>query len=169
VEWVQADSTALPETLFGRFDVVYSTIGVVCWIADLDAWMRGACAALRPGGRLVLVEIHPLIQMFDSLAPLRVDFPYAFDGPRTFDLPGSYADRDAAVASTASVQFGHSLGEVVTAALGAGLRVDALREHMDSARDHRGDILTREADGRLRARLGGEPIPVLFTLLASRP
>jgi len=169
VEWVQADSTALPPSLFGRFDVVYSTIGVLCWIADIDAWMRGAFAALRAGGRLVLVEIHPLVQMFESFSPPRVDFPYAFDGPRAFDLPGSYADPDASVASTASVQFGHSLGEIVTAALGAGLRVETLHEHMDSARDHRGDVLTLEADGRYRARLDGEAIPVLLTLIASRP
>jgi hypothetical protein len=73
------------------------------------------------------------------------------------------------VAATASVEYGHSLGERVTAAPAAGLRVDALREHMDAARDPRGDVLTREADGRYRARLDGEPIPVLFTLIASRP
>jgi hypothetical protein len=73
------------------------------------------------------------------------------------------------VAATATVEYGHSLGEIVTAALDAGLRIDALREHMDAARDHRGDVLTLEADGRYRARLDGEPIPVLFTLLASRP
>jgi SAM-dependent methyltransferase len=169
VEWVQADATALPEALHGRFDVVYATIGVLCWIADLDAWMREVFTALRPGGRLVLVEIHPLLQMFESFSPPRVDFPYAFDGPRAFDLPGSYADPDADVAATASVEYGHSLGEIVTAALAAGLRVEALREHMDAERDHRGDVLTLEADGRYRARLDGEPIPVLFTLIASRP
>src|SRR5262249_34520449 len=121
VEFVEADSTALPVSLHGRFDVVYSTIGVLCWIADIASWMRSAVSALRPGGRLVLVEIHPLIQMFETLSPLRVDFPYAFDGPREFNLPGSYADPGAVVESTASVEYGHSLGEIVSCALAAGL------------------------------------------------
>jgi hypothetical protein len=29
-----------------------STIGAICWIEDIDAWMRSAAATLRSGGRL---------------------------------------------------------------------------------------------------------------------
>ncbi len=150
-----------------RFDLVYSTIGVLCWIADLDAWMRSVAFALRPGGRLVLVEIHPLFTTIASLDPLELDFPYAFDGPRRFDEPGSYADAEADVAATVAVEYGHSLGEIVTAAIGAGLRIDALHEHLDADRDDRGDVLARDPDGRYRLRVGGELLPVRFTLLAT--
>ena len=52
--------------------------------------------------------------------------------------------------------------------MSAGLRVDALYEHLDAAIDGRGGVLAREADGRYRLRIDGEPLPVLFTLLASR-
>jgi SAM-dependent methyltransferase len=168
-EFVEADAAALPPELHGRFDLVYSTLGVIGWIGDIGAWMASAHAALRPGGRLVLVEIHPLFNMVAAADPLQLDFPYAFDGPRRFDEPGSYADPDADVAATEQILYGHSLGEVVTAAIGAGLRIDALHEHMDTARDPRGRILKRGEDGRLRLRVGGEALPVLFTLLASRP
>src|SRR4051794_1959357 len=60
IDWVHADVTALPAQLHGRFDLAYATIGVLGWIADLDAWMRSVAATLRPRGSLVLVEIHPL-------------------------------------------------------------------------------------------------------------
>lgn len=167
VGWVEADATALPPALHGRFDIVYSTVGVLCWIADVDAWMRSVHAALKPGGRLVLVELHPLWVMVGAVDPLVLDFAYAFDGGRTFDEPGSYADRDADVASTRTVEYAHSLGEVVTAALTAGLRIDGLLEHMDAVRDGRG-LLTPEADGRCRLRSGGEVLPLFYTLKASR-
>ena len=167
VEWVEANAMDLPAELHGRFDVVYSTAGVIGWIDDIDAWMRSVHAALRPGGRLALVEIHPLFLMIASLDPLVLDFPYAFDGGRVFDEPGSYADPDADVASTKTIEFAHSLGEVVTAAIDAGLRVDALHEHMDATRDWRG-MLTPEADGRSRLRVGGEILPLSYTLRASR-
>ncbi len=102
--------------------------------------------------------------------PLVVDFPYAFDGRREFDEPGSYADPDAKVAATKEIVYAHSLGEIVTATIDAGLRVDALREHLDAEADPRGNVAAREADGRVRVRLGGtQPIPLLFTLLASKP
>ncbi|MBE2319910.1 methyltransferase domain-containing protein [Solirubrobacter sp. CPCC 204708] len=166
-EWVEANAMDLPAALHGRFDLVYATLGVLCWIGDLDAWMRSAASALRPGGRLVLVELHPLFLMVGSVEPLQLDFPYAFDGARTFDEPGSYADPEADVSATATVEYAHSLGEVVTAALGAGLRIEALAEHMDAARDGRG-LLTPEADGRCRLRVNGEVLPLLYTLVARR-
>jgi SAM-dependent methyltransferase len=169
IEWVEADAAALPEALHGRFDLVYSTMGVIGWIGDIGAWMASAHAALRPSGRLVLVELHPLFNMVAEREPLTLDFPYANEGPRRFDEPGSYADRDAEVTATAQVLYGHSLGEVVTAALDAGLVIDGLREHFDVGRDPRGDVLERESDGRFRLRVTGELLPVLFTLLASKP
>jgi SAM-dependent methyltransferase len=167
VDWVQADATALPVALHGRFDLVYSTVGVLGWIGDIDAWMRSVRGALRDGGRLVLVEIHPLFLMVASAEPFTLDFPYAFDGPRTFDEPGSYADPDAHVSATATVEYAHSLGEIVTAALGAGLRVDAFQEHLETARDPRG-LLAPEHDGRYRLRVSGELLPLLYTLTATR-
>jgi SAM-dependent methyltransferase len=169
LELVEADSTALPESLHGRFDLAYATIGVLSWIADLDGWMRSAHAVLRPGGRLVLVDGHPLYMAIASLEPFALDFPYADDGPRRFDEDGSYADPDAKLADTVSIQFGHSLGEIVTAALRAGLRIEALHEHLEVDRDPRGDLLAPGADGRYRLRITGERLPILYTLIAARP
>jgi SAM-dependent methyltransferase len=169
LELVEADSQALPASLHGRFDLAYATIGVLTWIGDLDGWMRSAHAVLRPGGRLVLVDAHPLYQTIESLEPLRLDFPYADDGPRRFDEDGSYADPEAKLAHTVSIQFGHSLGEIVTAAAQAGLRVEALHEHLDVDRDPRSDLLARDDDGRYRLRISGERLPILYTLIAARP
>jgi SAM-dependent methyltransferase len=170
IEWLQADAAALPDSLNGRFDLAYATLGAICWIEDIGAWMGCAAATLRPGGRLVVVEIHPLYAMVEGAGePLRLDFPYAFDGPRRFDVPGSYADPDAPVRAEAEVVYAHSLGEVVNAAIAAGLRIDALDEHLQADVDPRGDLLTRGEDGRYRLEVSGERLPVLFTLIATRP
>jgi 2-polyprenyl-3-methyl-5-hydroxy-6-metoxy-1,4-benzoquinol methylase len=168
IEFVEGDSTALPDSLRGRFDLAYATIGVICWIGDIDAWMRSVASTLRPGGKLVLVEIHPLYNMLESTEPFRVDFPYANTGPIGFSEDGSYADPSAKLEVTETVVFSHSLGEVVTAAVNAGLRVEALHEHLEIERDPRGDVLAREEDGQLRLRVDGQPLPVLLTLIAAR-
>jgi SAM-dependent methyltransferase len=169
VEFVEAEATALPVALHNRFDLVYATLGVIYWIDDLRAWMRSAAAALRGGGRLLLVEVHPLYAMVARTDPLELDFPDANDGPRAFDEEGSYADPEAQVAATESIEYGHSLGEVVTAALTAGLRIDRLDEHLDGDFDPRGTLLARSKDGRYRLSVGGELLPVLFTLIAQKP
>ena len=170
LDLVQADSRALPSSLDARFDLVYATHGVLNWIDDVDAWMGGVARVLRPGGRLVLVEIHPLYMAMASLDPLVLDFPYADTGPVEFDEPGSYADPQAPVEATRTVEHAHSIGEVVTAALDAGLRVVALREHLEAEHDPRGGMSqTREADGRHRVRIDGVAVPLQYTLVAARP
>jgi SAM-dependent methyltransferase len=170
VRFVEAEATSLPVELHNKFDLVYSTIGVLVWIADVRAWMRSAAAALRGGGKLLLVECHPLYSMIESADPLRLDFPYVGDGgPRAFDEPGSYAGADLSVAATATVNYAHSIGEVVNAALAAGLKIEHLEEHVDADFDPRGSILAREDDGRYRLRLDGELLPFLFTLVAAKP
>ncbi len=75
---------------------------------------------------------------------------------------------DRGFAATAEIVYAHSLGETASAAIGAGLRIDALHEHLDADFDPRGDVLTRQDDGRLSLRVSGERLPVLFTLLATR-
>jgi SAM-dependent methyltransferase len=169
VQFVEADATQLPVELHNRFDLVYATIGVINWIEDLRAWMRSATAALRGGGRLLLVDIHPMYGMVGSLEPLRLDFPYAFDGPRAFDEPGSYAGADLPVAATETVEYAHSLAEVVNAALAAGLKIQRLDEYVESDFDPRGDVIAREDDGRYRLRVDGELLPMLFALVAAKP
>ena len=141
----------------GSFDLVYATIGVITWIGDLDAWMRGAFALLRPGGRLVLIDLHPLLTMIESRDPLTLDFPYVNDGPRHFEGSGSYANPDADLHWSVD-EYAWSLGEVVTSAVAAGLSIVRLDEHVDAAADPRGGLLAREADGLFRLRIGrGRP------------
>jgi len=175
VATLEADATRLPATLAGQFDYVYASIGVLCWIDDIDAWMAGVERSLRPGGALVLVELHPVVTMVESLDPLVVDFPYAFDGPHVYTGTGTYANRDAPIEWT-TVQYAHSIGEVVTAAISSGLRVERLIEHT-SGSFNTGQFEYPEDDGRYRLRLGigatrdgvvepACPMPALFTLIA---
>jgi SAM-dependent methyltransferase len=168
IHLVEADACDPPEALHGTFDIVYAAIGVLCWIDDLDQWMSAMHRLLRAGGHLVLVELHPIYLMIDRTDPLVLDFPYAYDGAHRFDQDGSYADPDAHLASTATVQYAHGVGEVVSAAVTAGLEVLHLGERTDSPRDYRGDLQRSDADGRYRLRLGGQPLPLLYTLLAQR-
>jgi ubiquinone/menaquinone biosynthesis C-methylase UbiE len=170
---VESDAQDLPHALDSSFDLVYTSIGALCWIGRLDSWMAGVARALRPEGTLVLVELHPLLTMVDSVDPPTLDFPYEFDGPYVFHGTGSYANPDADVSWT-TVQFAHSLGEIVTAAIDAGLTIAHLEEHTSSSFNPRQPGTGMEEDGRYRYRIGqgaagspAYPLPVLFTLLAT--
>lgn len=168
IEYVQADATHLPADLHGRFDLAYATLGVLGWIGDLHAWMGSVAACLRPGGKFVLVEFHPLLGMFRSLDPVETWASYEFDGPHVEEHSGSYANAEEPARSPSRVLYRHSLGEVITAAAEAGLGIDAVIEHMDADNDMTGWLLSQGDDGRWRYRLGEFALPVLFTLRASK-
>jgi SAM-dependent methyltransferase len=167
VDWVEADVCEIPERLHGRFDLAWATVGVLCWIGDLEAWMRSVAAVLRPRGQLVLMDGHPLGKMVSTTDPLTVAMPYG-GGVRLPDSDGSpYANVE--VRPGPNVQFAYSLGEVVTAAADAGLRIVQLVEHLDVSFDHRSGGVHEEPDGRWRLRVDGQALPTLFTLRALRP
>jgi len=67
-----------------------------------------------------------------------------------------------------NVNYAHSLGEVVSAAVAGGFVVASLREHLEAGFDPRGNLLERDEDGRARLRLGGQLLPLLFTLVATK-
>jgi SAM-dependent methyltransferase len=101
--WVQADPQALPRELRrGRFDLVYSGLGSLAQIGDLDAWTQSVASALRPGGDLLLYEEHPVALCVDGLMHWRE----------------SYFDEGS-----------RRLGQVVTATSRAGLAPRALEEY----------------------------------------
>ncbi len=164
--FVEADVLDLPEWLSGRFDVVFASYGVLCWINSAAAWMRSAAACLRPSGAVVLIDIHPLVMMVDTVDPLVLDFPYAGEEPVTLSSSASYAVGGLSPETSQTTQWPHGLGEIVTAAAAAGLRVESLTEWFDEAKDPK---LAAGPDGRARFPVGGEQLPTSYALRARRP
>ena len=165
VEWICADAIALPRALDGRFDLVWATMGVLCWIADVRAWMCAVANTLAAGGRLVLIDGHPLGALLKSEPVLHVARPYVDSHRRFVEAGWDYA---SPMRTGPQVQFFHSLGEVVSAAASAGLYVRHLHEHTDLSCDLSVAYLKREPDGRYRRRADGHALPVMFTLIAMR-
>jgi hypothetical protein len=108
----------------------------------LDRWAGSAASTLRAGGWLVVVDLHPCT----TGRPARSAHAGLSDadvGRSTSTTLGPTPTREADIGATATVQWVHSLGEVVTAVARAGLRVDRLVEHLSAEVDHRGGVLVR--------------------------
>lgn len=132
-EFVVSNVYDAPAALGGRtFDRVYTGIGALCWLPDIEAWAAVVEQLLRPGGRLHLVEFHPLTHWCLSETDLCVKYSYFHEGPWVWeddpDEPGSYADPDAVFEHNDTVEWNHGIGAIVTALARAGLRVASLVE-----------------------------------------
>jgi len=53
VDFVHAQVYDAPEVL-GRFDFVFTGIGALCWLPDIDRWAGVVADLLVPGGRLFM-------------------------------------------------------------------------------------------------------------------
>jgi SAM-dependent methyltransferase len=149
-----------------RFDVVYTGIGALVWLPDIYRWAQVVAELLAPGGFLYLVEGHPIAQVMDNVQGAAVVRDYFDDQPRVEDYPYTYTDGPP-LAHTRSVEFQHPLGQVVTALVEAGLRIDFLNEH-DFDVFRRFESLERQGD-LYRFPPGRPRVPLMFSLRATRP
>jgi SAM-dependent methyltransferase len=163
-----------------RFDTVFSSYGIVCWLPDLDAWARGISAVLEGGGRFVLVDFHPAADMFDEDWNLAHAYP---SGGEPLDLEEGVddyvADSGGGLTPAGFVEgtrnfenpyrchlFRWGLGEVVTALATADLRIVVLKEYpyVNGERPFHG---LRELPGRrMVPPEDGPAVPLMYGVCA---
>ncbi len=154
------------ETLDGQtFDIVYTGLGALCWLPDIDAWARTAAALVAPGGFLYLAEFHPF---GDTLGDdgRTVEYDYFHRGATVWDDASTYTDGEIDTAATKTVEWQHGIGEVLSALVTEGLRVEFLHEH-DFTLFPRFPVLERNRGYRFPA--GQARVPLMYSIRASRP
>jgi ubiquinone/menaquinone biosynthesis C-methylase UbiE len=170
--FIESDVYQLPEVLDETFDLVYTSKGVLGWLPDVARWADVVARFVRPGGRFYILEIHPVAQAFEDegveLRQLQLKYPYwEHVNPLAFPTRGSYANESANVNAPMEYSWDHSLGEIVTSLAAAGLRVDALREY--PFLNWKLDFLEQAPDGTWRLPPGDGELPLMFSILASKP
>jgi SAM-dependent methyltransferase len=167
--FVTADVYDAAEAVEHRsFDIVYTGVGALCWLPDMDRWARVVRDLLRPGGELYLFEFHPVKWMIEGAAPSAVEIRDGyFTPPEGFSEAGGVTYADASAASAPTVQWNHPLGEVVTALAQAGLRIESLRE-LDRDVLRQWDMMERAEDGMYRMPANRPSLPLMYVLRARR-
>lgn len=162
--WILADVLDTPAELDGTADLLYTGRGSLIWLQDLDAWARVLRRLLAADGRLVIFEGHPAEWLFDVDDDGRwiaTDYDY-FGGPEASrGWAPEYIDRLSLADRDQSWKFARAwtLGEVVTALLRAGLRLDSVVEHPVDWWGGHGDVRPED-----RGR-----IPLSFSIVGGLP
>ena len=177
-EFVESELYASSDVLSNRlesFDIVYVNLGAICWLPDIRGWARVCAAFLKPGGTLYLRDVHPLTQSLDDEAAkgeLRLLYPYfETEGPLHWRGDGDYADASAKMANQDSYEWNHSLGEIVTAVIDAGCRIDFLHEQDWTVYPALPWLVEVERGIWRLPQRDGEPdrrLPLMFSMRATR-
>ena len=85
-----------------RFDLVYVSLGALCWLPSASRWAEQAAGLLRPGGRLFLHDSHPFAQSCggQELLPDRSYFEEAEPVAETSEQ--TYTDAERPLTATLS-------------------------------------------------------------------
>ena len=161
----------LRDNLIGEFDVVFTSYGVLAWLPDLAEWAKIAAHFLRPGGTFYIVELHPLGSMFEydtDSAELRWEYSYFGEPqPSKFESTNTYAAENAIVENTTTYEWSHSLGEIVTSLIDAGLTIEHLHEFAICCYQPF-PCMTKGKDGWWRLPEKYRDIPMLFSIKARK-
>lgn len=119
----------------GRFDLVYTGVGALCWLPSIERWAGVVSELLAPGGRLFIREGHPMLWTLDEYhrdGLLVTEAYFERDQPYVDDSTVSYVQTDREFEHTRSLSWNHGIGEIMTALLERGMEITQFVEH-DSA------------------------------------
>ena len=118
--FINDDIYGFGESNSEKYDIVFTSYGVLCWLPDLDLWASVIAKSLKPGGQFNLVEFHT----FNDLLSGHSYFP-----TRTPDVEseGTYTENCKGEESTV-VTWPHSLSEVMNALIEAGITIESVNE-----------------------------------------
>ena len=166
--FIRSDVYDLTNVLDEEFDIVFTSYGVLVWLPDLDRWADVIRRCLKPGGTFYIVEFHPHLATLEPSASGDARPFYSYFCEELFftgDEP-SYAG-DEHIASP-NYEWQHSLGEIVTALVDAGLRIEFLHEfpfcHYRALPN-----MVQGKDGWWRFPEKNSSIPQMFSIRATKP
>jgi ubiquinone/menaquinone biosynthesis C-methylase UbiE len=164
-----ADSSGMADDTHSHcYDVYFATYGVLVWVPDVAAWFRAAASYLQPGGRLILVDEHPIAATFaggtDSEFPKPIAPYYEALGSYTTNNTRSYSGDSEVIRSDTQVKWPHSMADILNGALSGGFSINTLDEHPFS--HYRSTATMTQGDDRYyRDDRWTRSIPFLFTLV----
>ncbi len=172
-DFVVADVFDAPRALDNQtYDVVYTGIGAICWLPDINRWAQVVADLVKPGGTFYILEGHPMMWAVsddDHGDDVVLEWPY-FEaaGPQGYEDEGTYAG-NGKVRHTQNYNFPHGLGETITALINAGLVIDFVHEHK-VVHWKAFPMLVPAADGLWKMPAGREnDLPLLQSIKAHKP
>ena len=167
--FVRANIYDLPAVLDGEFDMVFTGYGTLSFLPDIPGWARVAAHFLKVGGTVTIVEIHPILNLFNEVdGELRVARSLFGSRLVEHEMTASYADRladEVPVPKHTLHGWRWTIDEVVNALIGAGLTIERLREVPIDARQR---LPMMVPDGDHSWRIPGDPLPLSFCCVARR-
>jgi len=130
--FIESDVMDLIGKLDDKFDVVFASTGVLCWLPDIHRFAQTVKYLLKDGGFFYMHDGHPFRHVMNAedgkTYPNQIVGDYFRKQVWQNENMGDYTDPDLLIPEK-SYEWDWTLGEIVTAFSEAGLRIDFLHEY----------------------------------------
>jgi SAM-dependent methyltransferase len=130
IEFIESDLMEFKEKHSKKYDMVFTTEGVLCWLPDLNKWAETIRHLLDENGVLYVLDSHPFFMVFDEDKlkenRLEVKYPYFVREPEYAEEMGDYASD-----SKMGVNYGwmYKVSDIINPLAKAGLTIDFFNEY----------------------------------------
>jgi ubiquinone/menaquinone biosynthesis C-methylase UbiE len=163
--FICCDIYDLPQHLDEQFDIVFTSYGTIGWLPDLNKWATIVSRFLKPNGKFVFAEFHPVVWMFDNDFK-EIFYTYFNVAPIIEDESGTYADRYSEI-SAQTITWNHPTSEVLNSLIQSGLEINSFNEYDYSPYNCFNETEEFEK-GKFRIKHLGNKIPMVFSLVATK-
>ncbi len=164
-QFLVSDVYNLPENLTQKFDIVFTSYGVLGWLPDMKKWASVIEHFLKPNGELILVEFHPIVWMFNEHFS-KIDYGYNDAQPIVEESQGTYTNPKADI-KTKSVSWNHGLSSVIQPLIEKDLYITHFAEHNASPYNCFNHTV-QTGDNEFKIKGLEDKIPMLYSVKAMK-
>ncbi|MBK8601290.1 MAG: class I SAM-dependent methyltransferase [Flavobacterium sp.] len=171
-EKLQLDATFIccdlydsPQFIAEQFDIVFTSYGTIGWLPDLDKWATIVSRFLKPNGKFVMADFHPVVWMFDNDFK-EVFYSYFNVEPIYETETGSYAEREANI-ETHTISWNHSIADLLNALIRNGIEINSFQEYNYSPYNCFNQSEEFE-EGKYRIKHFQNKIPMVYAILGTK-
>lgn len=160
--FVCSDVYNIETVLNNKFDIVFSSYGVLSWLKNIDEYARVVSSQLKSGGFYYLAEIHPIFNLFDIGEDI-IKRKYE-SGAIISQTVSSYTEVKKTF-SNLQICYSYTLSGIINALIKAGLTIDFLNEYNYSTYKFHEKL--KKVEGGL-AFIEDAKYPLIFSLKAHK-
>ncbi len=169
-QFIEANVLELYNTITIKYDVVYTSKGVLNWISNIDKWAETIAFLLKNDGIFYIMEIHPMLYMFDDTSKndLKIKYPYFHKNEPIYfnDDHPDYSD-NTFISKNKTYEWIWSLSDIINALIRHGLAIEMINEYDHIFYQALPEMISIEHGWWILPKYIGM-IPLIFTLRAKK-
>jgi SAM-dependent methyltransferase len=130
-DFIEADIMEVKDTVDTKFDIVFSSTGVLCWLPDIQHYANTVRHLLHDTGFFYLLDGHPfrsvLLHEHGEPGTDVIQGDYFRKAVWQYTNMGDYTDPQLKI-PISSYEWHWTMGEIITALCTAGMRIEFVHE-----------------------------------------